>query len=84
MTVSSKPRSRRRAIHRLPLALWQCAPREVNTLLLTAEDGVADTIRPRLDDLADDVTRIHHLGVLRAGDSERAVQLADVPVIEQR
>ena len=58
-------------------------PRLVNTLLLTAEDGLSDTIRPRLDVLGADVSRIHHLAILRAGDKERAIQLADVPMIEQ-
>jgi hypothetical protein len=54
-----------------------------NVLLLSAEDGLADTIRPRLDALGADVTRVHHLAVLRAGDAERAVQLADTAALEQ-
>jgi hypothetical protein len=53
------------------------------TLLLSAEDGLADTIRPRLDDLGADVSRVHHLAVLRAGEQERAVQLADTGPLEQ-
>ena len=52
-------------------------------LLLSAEDGLADTIRPRLDTLGADATRIHHLAVLRAGEHERAIQLADTAALEQ-
>ncbi|MCC7177064.1 MAG: AAA family ATPase [Acidobacteria bacterium] len=54
----------------------------VNVLMLSAEDGLADTIRPRLDDLGADVTRVHHLAVLRCGDAERPVLLSDVDAIE--
>ena len=53
-----------------------------NVLLLSAEDGLADTIRPRLDALGADVMRVHHLAVLRAGEQERAVQLADAAALE--
>jgi hypothetical protein len=53
-----------------------------NVVLLSAEDGLADTIRPRLDALGADVTRVRHLAGLRAGDRERAVQLADTAAIE--
>ncbi len=53
-----------------------------DVILLSAEDGLADTIRPRLDALGADVARIHHLAVLRAGDVERAVQLTDVAALE--
>jgi uncharacterized protein YbjT (DUF2867 family) len=53
-----------------------------NVILLSAEDGVADTIRPRLDALGADVARIHHLAVLRAGEHERAIQLADTAALE--
>ncbi len=56
------------------------APADV--LLLSAEDGLADTIRPRLDALGADVTRVYHLAVLKAGDHERAIQLADVAALE--
>ena len=37
-------------------------------LLLSAEDGLSDTIRPRLDALGANLTRIHYLEVLRDGD----------------
>jgi hypothetical protein len=53
-----------------------------DVVLLSAEDGLADTIRPRLDALGADVTRIHHLAGLRAGGRERAVRLADIGAIE--
>ena len=51
-------------------------------LLLSAEDGLADTIRPRLDALGADVRKINHLAVLKAGEKERAVQLADIGPLE--
>jgi hypothetical protein len=54
------------------------APSAAPVLLLSAEDGLADTIRPRLDRLHADVSRVHHLAVLRTGEHERAIQLADV------
>jgi AAA domain len=53
-----------------------------DVILLSAEDGLADTIRPRLDALGADVARIHHLAVLRAGDAERAVQLNDIAALD--
>lgn len=59
------------------------APIPSHVLLMSGEDGVADTIRPRLDALGADVTRVHHLAVLRAGDQERAIQLADTDMVEQ-
>ena len=59
------------------------APPVGNVLLLSAEDGLADTIRPRCDALGADVTRVHHLAVLKAGEAERAVQLADTTALEQ-
>ena len=54
-----------------------------DVLLLSAEDGLADTIRPRLDLLGADVARVHHLPAVRCGDEERAVQLADADAIER-
>lgn len=52
-------------------------------LLLSAEDGLADTIRPRLDVLGADVAQLHHLAVLRTAERERAVQLTDVAALER-
>ena len=54
-----------------------------DVLLLSAEDGLADTIRPRLDALGADSRRVHHLAVLRAGEHERAIQLADTAALEK-
>ncbi len=45
-----------------------------SVLLITAEDGIADTVRPRLDAQGADAARIHHL-TIRAGDSERQFNL---------
>jgi KaiC/GvpD/RAD55 family RecA-like ATPase len=54
------------------------APRG-SVVLLTAEDGLSDTVRPRLDTLGADVTRIHALtAVRRAGEhGERSFSLAE-------
>jgi putative DNA primase/helicase len=52
-------------------------------LLLSAEDGLADTIRPRLDALGADVAQVHHLAVLRTAERDRAVQLTDVAALER-
>jgi hypothetical protein len=51
-------------------------------ILLSAEDGLADTIRPRLDALGADSSRIHHIAVLQAGEQERGIQLADTVALE--
>jgi putative DNA primase/helicase len=51
-------------------------------LLLSAEDGLADTIRPRLDGLGGHSSRIHHVAILRAGDQERSIQLSDIGALE--
>lgn len=58
-------------------------PPVVTSLLITAEDGVADTIRPRLNALDADCSRVHHASVLRTGKQERAIQLADIDAIEK-
>ena len=48
-----------------------CVPRS-NVVLMAAEDGLADTIRPRLDAAGADTTRIHHLdAVARVGEDGR-------------
>jgi RecA-family ATPase len=36
---------------------------EGDVLIVTAEDGLADTVRPRLDNLGADVSRVHHIDV---------------------
>jgi hypothetical protein len=46
-----------------------------DSVLLSAEDGLADTIRPRLDQLAADVTHIHALTAMREAGVERSFNL---------
>jgi hypothetical protein len=55
-----------------------------NVLFLSAEDGLADTMRPRLDRLGADVTRIHVLrSVNDPADPYRLFSLErDLPVLE--
>ena len=49
-----------------------------NVLIVSAEDGLADTIRPRLDLLDADLGRIHHINtVLREGEKEVGLSLSD-------
>jgi hypothetical protein len=56
-----------------------------DVVILTAEDGLADTVRPRLDLLGADVTRVHVLRAVReATGVERSVSLVtDVGPLEQ-
>lgn len=59
-----------------------------NVLYMSAEDGLADTLRPRLDAAGADVSRIHALTGWRSTDAqdktvEGAVSLGDIPVLEQ-
>lgn len=51
-------------------------------VLLSAEDGLADTIRPRLDAAGGDPARVVALECATDGDRERGVTLADLPFIE--
>ena len=44
--------------------------RASNVVLLAAEDGLADTIRPRLDAAGADTTRVHHLDAVPRVDDE--------------
>ena len=49
-----------------------------DVLIVSAEDGLADTIRPRLDLLGADTSRIHAIGItLREGEKEVGLSLAD-------
>ena len=72
---------------RTPYSGASCRPTDV--LYLSAEDGLADTLRPRLDAAGADVTRVHCLtGWQMRSPSDEAplcggVTLADVHVIEQ-
>jgi putative DNA primase/helicase len=52
-------------------------------ILLSAEDGLADTIRPRLDALGADPARVYHVGTVVEGRDERGIQLADVEALER-
>jgi hypothetical protein len=53
--------------------------------ILTAEDGAADTLRPRLDAAGADVARVHHIDGIRSNDGKpRYLSLAShLPVIEE-
>lgn len=51
-------------------------------VILTAEDGLADTIRPRLDAAGADVSRVVALECLVNGDEERSLSLTDLDAIE--
>jgi hypothetical protein len=50
---------------------------------LTAEDGLADTLRPRLDAAGADVRRVHVLTGWTSETDQGGVSLADIDVIEQ-
>lgn len=51
-----------------------------DVVLLAAEDGLADTIRPRLDAAGADCARVHHLDAVPTTDEEGVVRLRP-PVI---
>jgi hypothetical protein len=55
-----------------------------DVIVLSAEDGLADTVRPRLDALGADVDRVHALTAVRGSNGEeRCVSLAtDVQALE--
>jgi AAA domain len=50
-------------------------------LYLTAEDGLGDTLRPRLDAAGADVDRVHVLVGWREGETNGCVTLGDINVI---
>lgn len=59
-------------------------PEPRGVLLLSAEDGLADTIRPRLDAAGADLTKVLALTGIPESDGERPVTLPDdLPIIEQ-
>jgi hypothetical protein len=63
------------------------AGRPGDVLLLSAEDGLADTIRPRLDAAGGDPARVHALTEIKYSDEDgvlrsRPVTLGDVEAIE--
>jgi hypothetical protein len=52
-------------------------------VILTAEDGLGDTVRPRLEAAGGDPTRVLALQTIGTGDDERPVSLADLQALEQ-
>jgi archaellum biogenesis ATPase FlaH len=53
-------------------------------LIMSAEDGLADTIRPRLEDMGADVSKVVALrGLTDEEGKERPLTLADLDVIEE-
>lgn len=74
-----------------PLLSQTGAPGEelepADVLYMSAEDGLADTLRPRLDAADADVSRVHALTGWQlsddAGTTEGAVSLGDIPILEQ-
>lgn len=59
-------------------------PESGDVVLLTAEDGIADTILPRLMAAGADCSRVHAIEAISDGDSETFVDLTrDLPIIEQ-
>lgn len=54
-----------------------------DVVLLTAEDGLSDTVRPRFDAAGGDATRVHVLTAVKRGDKEHPLTLdADLPHLE--
>lgn len=68
-----------------PLPGQESANEPANVLLLTAEDGLGDTIRPRLEDMGADLSRVKVLTAIRDGKGgERHPSLVvDLPALEQ-
>jgi putative DNA primase/helicase len=59
----------------------KCEPATV--LILSAEDGLADTIRPRLEDMGADLSKVVALtAMVDETGKERAVTLADLDILE--
>jgi len=57
-------------------------PAPAGVVLLSAEDGLADTVRPRLDAAGGDASRVVALECATDGERERSITLADLPMIE--
>ena len=54
-----------------------------NVIVLTAEDGLADTVRPRVDMQGGDAARVYVLKAIRQADDERPFSLtSDLPHLE--
>jgi hypothetical protein len=58
----------------------ECKPCQVT--YLSAEDGLADTLRPRLDAVGADVSRVYALTAANSGETESAVTLQDLDVLD--
>jgi putative DNA primase/helicase len=63
-------------------------PEAANVIYMTAEDGLADTLRPRLDRAGADVSRVYSLQAVEVQHASgspktRSVTLADVSAIEE-
>jgi len=60
------------------------ARQPMNVVLMTAEDGLADTVRPRLEDMGADLQRVAALrGMVNKNGHEDVVTLADLDVLER-
>ena len=57
------------------------APRG-RVLLLVAEDGLADTVRPRLNAAGGDASQVDVLTAVREASGDRLINLADVAVLD--
>jgi archaellum biogenesis ATPase FlaH len=58
--------------------------RPANAVLMTAEDGLGDTVKPRLEDMEADLTRVTALRAMMDKDGhEQFVTLRDLDVIEK-
>jgi AAA domain len=53
-----------------------------NVLYLSAEDGLADTVRKRLDAAGADVNHVHTVVGWQQGDTQGCISLGDLPPIE--
>ena len=63
------------------LTLWPDGPQ--TTLILSTEDGLADTLKPRLQQMGADCTRIHVLtGWFSKDEAHHAFSLQDMGVLE--
>lgn len=55
-----------------------------NVVLMSAEDGLGDTIRPRLEDMGADLNRVIALqGIINSKGHEDVITLADLEILEK-
>ena len=75
-------RPRRARLSRRGLARPRAGSRK-SAIILSAEDGVGDTIRPRVEAMGGDVDQIYVLDAVRTGETDRMFDLSlDLPVLE--